>query len=288
MARCKIDNRRKQSWGSRVREFFTPEPGLRGIDLYATCWNEERIIPFFLRHYEPIVDRMVIFDDGSSDRSCDLLASSPKVELRRLKQGESSILMQKEELNSCWKESRGRADWVIICDIDEQVYHHRQLRDYLEKCKASGVTILNPVGVEMISSTFPPADAVLSETIRRGVRSFPLDKAAVFDPNSIEEINYWAGRHVSFPTGRIVFSEKCEVKILHYKYLGLDYVISRSEDLRSRKTAFDRERGWGAHDYRSRAEFKLHFEELLSQAEDISLIGRKPPAAPATTDQRRL
>jgi hypothetical protein len=22
------------------------------IDLYAACWNEERIFPFFLRHYE--------------------------------------------------------------------------------------------------------------------------------------------------------------------------------------------------------------------------------------------
>ena len=78
------------------------------IDLYASCWNEERIIPFFLRRYEPVVDRIIIFDDGSSDRSLELLAASAKVELRRLKQGESSILMQMEELNHCWKESRGR------------------------------------------------------------------------------------------------------------------------------------------------------------------------------------
>jgi hypothetical protein len=48
--------------------------------------------PVLLRHYEPIVDRIVVFDDGSSDRPLELLAVSPKVEVRRPKQGESSIL----------------------------------------------------------------------------------------------------------------------------------------------------------------------------------------------------
>jgi glycosyltransferase involved in cell wall biosynthesis len=249
------------------------------IDLYATCWNEERMIPFFLRHYEPLVDRIVIFDDGSTDRSLQLLAASAKVDLRRLKQGESFMLTQIEEMNHCWKESRRRAGWVIICDIDEQIYHHRHLRDHLETCTHNGVTILNPVGVEMVSAHFPTPGAVLTETIRSGVRSFPLDKLAVFDPNAVEEINYRAGRHVASPTGRIVFSPKREVKLLHYKYLGLDYLTSRSEDLRSRKTAFDRERGWGLHYDRSRDELRLDFEEVLSEAEDISLIGKKRPTS---------
>ncbi len=94
------------------------------IDLYATCWNEERMIPFFLRHYEPLVDRIVIFDDGSNDHSLELLRASRKVELRRLPSGLSSILMHMEEMNRCWKESRGRADWVIIADPDEHFTIH--------------------------------------------------------------------------------------------------------------------------------------------------------------------
>src|ERR1700730_12307749 len=147
MTRRKIDNRREKSWRFRLKRFFTAKRSRAvRIHLYATCWNEEQMIPFFLRHYEPLVDRIVVFDDSSTDRSRELLGASPKVELRRLKQGKSFMLMQMEELNQCWKESRHRADWVITCDIDEQIYHYRHLRDYLGTCTRDEVTILDPLG----------------------------------------------------------------------------------------------------------------------------------------------
>ena len=231
------------------------------------------MIPFFLRHYEPLVDRIVIFDDGSTDRSLELLSASRKVELRRLPAGPSSILMHTEEMNHCWKESRSRADWIIIADPDEHFYHPC-LREYLERCKVENVTILNPVGVDMISALFPSPDAVLSETIRRGVRSFLLDKLAVFDPNAIEEINYTPGRHLAAPAGRVIFPPKREVKLLHYKQLGLDYLLLRSNELQHRKTEYDRERGWGLHDYRSAGEIERDFKTILGEAQDISLIGK--------------
>jgi glycosyltransferase involved in cell wall biosynthesis len=268
-------NRQKKSWGSRVKRFFAKKSAPMRIDLYASCWNEERIIPFFLRHYEPIVDRIVIFDDGSTDRSRELLTASPKVEVRQLKQGDSSILMQMEELNHCWKESRGRADWVFICDMDEQIYHHRDLRVYLEECKNAGVTILNPVGVDMVSVDFPPRNSILTETVRLCVRTFLQDKLAVFDPSAVDEINYTPGRHVAKPIGRMVFPEKRVVKLLHYKHLGLDYVQQRAKELEGRKTDFDRVRGWGLHDQRPPDEIRIHFEKMLKEAMDISLIGKK-------------
>lgn len=237
------------------------------------------MIPFFLRHYEPLVNRMVIFDDGSTDASEKLWAASPKVELRRLASGPSTILMHIEELNRCWKESRGRADWVIICDIDEHIYHPR-LREYLEQAMANEVTMLKPVGIDMISPTFPPANAVLCETIRCGVRSFLLDKTAVFDPAAIEEINYTPGRHLSAPIGRVILPPRKEVKLLHYKNLGLGYLLQRSKELRGRKTEYDRERGWALHDYRSDDHITRDFEKMRSEAQDISLIGKRRAASP--------
>lgn len=238
------------------------------IDLYAACWNEERMIPFFLRHYESLVDRIVIFDDGSTDRSVKLLTASRKVEMRRLPAGPSSLLMTMEEMNRCWKESRGRADWIIIADIDEHIYH-RSLRDYLEHCARDGVTILDPIGYDMISADFPASNAVLAESIRRGIRCFLLDKKTVFDPNAIEEINYTVGRHVAQPTGRVTFPAEREVILLHYKHLGLDHLSTRSQALKGRKTDFDRERQWGAHYFRSAEEMKSDFEQMLLNAEDV-------------------
>jgi hypothetical protein len=195
--------------------------------------------------------------------------------------------MQMEEMNRCWKESRGRADWVIICDMDEHIYHP-QFRKYLKECKTAHVTILHSIGMEMISPNFPPANAILSETVRHGIRSFLHDKMAVFDPNAIEEINYTPGMHVAAPTGRVIFSRKREVKLLHYKQLGLDYVLWRSNELQRRQTDYDRERGWSLHNYRSADEIERDFKTLLGDAQDISLMRKRPTTPQSVGDQRRL
>ena len=36
------------------------------VHLYAVCWNEAHILPYFFRNYEPWVQRFVFFDNGST------------------------------------------------------------------------------------------------------------------------------------------------------------------------------------------------------------------------------
>ena len=38
------------------------------VHLNATCWNEEKMLPYFFRHYDTLVSRYFVFDDGSTDR----------------------------------------------------------------------------------------------------------------------------------------------------------------------------------------------------------------------------
>jgi glycosyltransferase involved in cell wall biosynthesis len=238
------------------------------IDLYAHCWNEERIIPFFLRHYEPLVERMVIFDNGSTDRSRELFQQSAKVELRHFDSGDSFNLMNLVEASRCWKESRGCADWVIIADIDEFIYHP-SLRDYLGQCQKDDVTILHPIGMGMVSADFPDQASDLTNAVRRGVPQPWMDKSAVFNPDAIDEINYEVGRHAASPTGRAAFPPAREVKLLHYKNLGLDYLVARTSEMRGRKTAMDREKGWGFHLDRSAEQLRTDLEQMLSEAQEV-------------------
>ena len=49
------------------------------VHLYAQCWNDEWILPFFFRHYDGLVERYVIYDDGSTDGTLALLRAHPKV-----------------------------------------------------------------------------------------------------------------------------------------------------------------------------------------------------------------
>jgi hypothetical protein len=88
-------------------------------------------------------------------------------------------------------------------------------------------------------------------------------------PNAIEEINYQIGRHFAAPVGRIAFPADREVMLLHYKQLGLEYLLWRSQALKDRTTALDRERGWGAHYYRPADQIGLEFEMMFRSAEYV-------------------
>jgi hypothetical protein len=215
------------------------------VHLHALCWNEERMLPYFFRHYDPVVDRYFISDNGSTDRSRDLLAAHRKVVLGEFRvTGGSFVAAATAHYNQCWKQSRGAADWVIIVNVDEHV-HHPDLRAYLESCKRSGVTILRPDGYNMVADRWPSSRKPLWRTVPYGMRDPIWDKPQIFDPNRIDEINFTEGRHSASPTGEVLFPRTERARMLHYKYLGVDYLVRRHAELRARFPTADFERGWG-------------------------------------------
>jgi len=217
------------------------------IHLYALCWNEARMLPFFFRHYDSIVDWYFIFDNGSTDGSLELLKKHPKVSVAAFTvEGPSFVLAAVDFYNQSWKQSRGQAEWVIVCNIDEHLYRP-DLRAYLGSLPEQ-VTLIIASGYEMVSEIFPAANVVLSDHIRTGIRYEFYDKPAIFRPDSITEINFIPGRHEAAPEGMVATPLSREVKLLHYKCLGSEYLVSRSNELRQGLREMDLARGWG-HQY---------------------------------------
>jgi hypothetical protein len=204
------------------------------------------MLPFFFRHYDPLVDRYYIFDNGSTDGSLELLKANPKVVLGEFAvSGKSFVEAAQAFYNQCWKGSRGDADWVIVCNVDEHL-HHPDLRAYLVGLPAS-TSLVVAEGYNMISEIFPVAGVPISEQIRSGVREPNLDKPQLFAPDLIDEINFLPGRHTADPKGHIQIPPVAEVKLLHFKYLGLDYFKKRLSQLRQGLGELDIEKGWGFH-----------------------------------------
>lgn len=185
--------------------------GIR-VHLYTQCWNDEFMLPFFFRHYDDLVDRYVIFDDGSTDRSLSILRDHPKVELRRFARSDpdSSELSTQTFSNQCWKESRGEAEWVIVTDMDEHLYHPR-MRQYLQRCTAAGVTLIPALGFQMISEDTPPGAQPLCETCTSGVPWAQMMKPSIFNPSEIDEVNFVIGRHSAAPVGNVCVPRQDEV-----------------------------------------------------------------------------
>lgn len=208
------------------------------IHLYALCWNEARMLPYFFRHYDAIVDRFYIFDNHSTDGSLALLRQHPRVTLESIDFAGSFLKGAQDFYNSCWKASRGSADWVLICNVDEH-YEHPDLRQYLKECVRQGVTMAIPEGFEMVSETFPTSPQPLSQQVRTGLRVRRFDKPQLFSPTHIREINFEPGRHSARPEGRVRAAHSPELKLLHYKHLGLPYLDQRLTELGERITPAD-------------------------------------------------
>jgi Glycosyl transferase family 2 len=188
------------------------------------------MIPFFLAHYAPIVDRIFIHDDGSTDRSRVLLEAHPKVTFEEIEIPSTNDKRHSGELVSyydqIWKRSRGIADWVIICNIDELFYHPKP-RDYLENCAAEGITVIPSEGWDMLRWRFPLPGTDLASEVRRGVRKQRMDKLFAFSPDAILETRFQPGRHRALPRGRIEYPPRVDVRLLHYRYLGFGTSLSR-------------------------------------------------------------
>src|SRR5260370_36331546 len=119
----------------------------------------------------------------------------------------------------------------------------------------------------------------------RGVRFLPFDKLAIFDPSAIQEMNYGTGRHEASPTGRVIWEERSQVKLLHYKRLGADYVSERNGILSRGIRSGDIAKNCGLHYFASHDEVVAEHNALGRFATPVpDLPGAGTQFAPVATE----
>lgn len=232
------------------------------------------MLGFFFEHYDSIASRYIIYDDGSTDGSLDILHRHPKVELRRFHRvvEDSYVLSAQIFHNTVWRESRGAADWIILTAIDEHLFHE-DLAGYLEQCHAKGTTIIPALGFQMISDEFPKTSARLCDVVTTGAPFAKMSKLCIFRPDQIAETNYTVGRHSADPQGNIVLPDKDEVLNLHFKYLDFDRLARRHDVLATGLGSTDREKGFGHRYHFDEAQLRSDWNAFQTQAVDISAPG---------------
>lgn len=246
--------------------------------VYSPCWNEEVVLPFFLRHYGCFAQTINLLDNGSTDSSLEIIAEfrrrRPDVTVN-VRSIDSDDRMRDDFLlnfkNHAWKECAGTSvDWVVIVDVDEFV-QHENIGAELQRLRDERYTAILCVGYEMVGDGAPdPATAAdLTKSIRRGLFSEDFSKCAVFNPNEITEIHYTIGAHVCSPKGRVKIHHDQSLKLLHYKSLGLDYVMARRRQLAERLSDVNKHYGWGVHNEQDEALQRQRFSELQREAEEI-------------------
>lgn len=237
------------------------------IHVYVICWNEEIIMPHFLSHYS-YADRLFIIDNGSSDHGLEIAKNDPRVFIESFDTNNKLDDRAHVEIkNNVWKKSRGIADYVIVCDMDEFLYHPN-ISQALVEMKSAGATILKPNGYNMIGDRVPSINEDIKQVVDCGYRIYAFDKCVLFDPNKINEIKFGFGAHVCTPEGDVVFYRRPEWLLLHYKNLSPEYIIQRNIKLKNRLSEFNEGHGYG-HQYletskSTYASFKRWYSQCVS------------------------
>ena len=235
---------------------------------YATIWNEEHLLHYYIKHYSTFCDMLVFCDNESNDRSIEIINSYPNTKIvsydtnglfdEHLQMEMKYMAIEDARINGC--------DYVIIGDCDEFVYHphiKKFLWEHLNK-----TAVFYPAGFNMVSQTFPQGDGQIYDIVKNGEPSPWYSKPILLNLNLIENLEWVTGCHElesaslkisgdiyhvvpesvrpnapykghEWGNWKIMFDllhifEKEPLKLLHYKYLGYDYVESRNVMYRER------------------------------------------------------
>ena len=96
------------------------------------CFNEMDILPFVKQYWEKLeVDKVIVFDNGSTDGSIEFLQSLPYVEVRHFDSVGQDDVIQKTVKEQAYMELKDQYDICIISDMDECFYFN----DFKAVCK---------------------------------------------------------------------------------------------------------------------------------------------------------
>ena len=238
------------------------------VHLYTFIYNEERILPFFFKHYEKFVNKFFIYDNNSTDGTKKFVKKRKDVVYLQF---DTDNKFDEYELvylrNNEWKKSANDADWIIVCDADEFLFFKDKKK--LLKLINDGYSVIRPIGYDMKTKKFPSYNKSITKSVRKGLRIMSLDKPVIFRPDMVNQTNFSFGSHFALPEGRIKLYNEEDIKLLHYKNLGVDYALEKKNLLKERVPEKYIKNGISKH-YRIDDEvFRENFKKSLKNTEKI-------------------
>lgn len=239
------------------------------IEAYILAWNEAETIHLTIHHYKQFCDRIVIYDNFSTDNTRDI-CESLGCEIRPF--GIAGVLDDKEYIkvkNNCWKGSN--ADWVIVCDADEILWSKDLMGD-LENAKRLRFGMISTYGWNIFSNGIPEENWL---EITTGVHDANYSKYCIFNPNAVEEINYVYGAHVANPKGEFCITNKnLQLTLFHYKHVGgAQRIADRHALYNSRLSDWNKRFKCGFQYQEPREQTIKYFNECLKKSVPYSQAG---------------
>ena len=243
------------------------------VEVVTFCWNEMQILPWAVDYWRRYADHVTVYDNGSDDDSVEfLLQHGDFISVEQNDTGGKIDDVRLQHLkNNAWKQFRGKADFVVVCDMDEMLIARRKAFD---RMKEAGGTIASPIWYNLISDHRPPYEPgrLLHTQRSHGVWD-RKSKAIIFDPNMIDEVNYLPGAHQCKPTGEVHWYCGADMTVLHVNHgLSLGMRLADYKRNAARQSAVNLQKGYGIHYNFSEERIRQEWEAARAQVVDFAPV----------------
>ena len=241
------------------------------VEVFTFCWNEMAVLPFAVDYWRRFASHVTVFDNGSTDGSVEFMQQhSDLITIDRFEtdnQINDQLLLNMK--NDAWKQARGRADLVVMCDMDEMLI---PMADELQRMMDEGCTVCMPRWFTMMSDEVPGHEA---GKYLHQIRPYAIQspgKVILFDPNKIDSMHYEPGAHQCQPEGYVKWFEG-GIYCLHTDHnFSLENKIERYKQMYARMSDINKRKGWGIHYGFNEDQLRSGWQQAWQQTVDFNEI----------------
>ena len=127
------------------------------------------MIPYVMPYYERMkIDKLIVYDNYSTDNTVAMLQSYPFVEVRKFQSDGMNEQIHINIKNEVWKAYKNDYDWCICSDFDEVIYCQTDFKDMLAKKMADGKTVFRQTMLNLYGYNAPSYNTLVHEEIVNG------------------------------------------------------------------------------------------------------------------------
>ena len=233
-------------------------------------YNEEKMIPYVMPYYERMkIDKLIVYDNYSTDNTVAMLQSYPFVEVRKFQSDGMNEQIHINIKNEVWKAYKNDYDWCICSDFDEVIYCQTDFKDMLAKKMADGKTVFRQTMLNLYGYNAPSYNTLVHEEIVNGCLWKDFDtninwgmKTLLFNIKEVESTNYTWGCHNDNFVGNIVLFND-DFYSFHLKYIDFNETLKRNIIKTNRQSSFNIENHLTVDDQITDKEKLKNFYELM-------------------------
>ena len=217
------------------------------------CKNEEDIIPFCIQYWKRVADKVVVFDNFSTDEAIELLAKYDWIEIRYFESDGQNDPIQKTLKEQAYLHYKNDYDIIIISDMDE-VFYFNDFKAVSEAFIGGGYSCMVTPIFSLCEDFKPPysEDKLLHQQCHKFYRQRmnhmlgfdKVSKISIYNTKLVDKIEMSVGQHLvsTTPAMRIMLSN--DAFCLHVdKGFGIDYKYKIRQKMNENLSETNKRRG---------------------------------------------